>query len=95
VGAGIGSFLFCGALHTYLSPPNRPIIAEPELGYTHLFKAKHGDVYGTCFEYLVVPHGAWISRGIAGWDAMMGQRHQMVAGRNTDMDLSCSEDKCI
>jgi hypothetical protein len=68
VGAGIGSFLFCGALHTYLSPPNRPIIAEPELGYTHLFKARHGDVYGTFFEYLVVPHGPWISRGIAGYD---------------------------
>ena len=64
VGAGIGGLLFCGALHTYLSPPNRPIIAEPELGYTHLFKAKHGDVYGTFFEYLAVTYGLWISWGI-------------------------------
>jgi amino acid transporter len=29
-----------------------------------LFKAKHGDVYGTFFEYLAVTYGPWISWGI-------------------------------
>jgi hypothetical protein len=63
VGAGTSGFIFCGILHGYLSPPKRPLFPEPALGYTHFFKAKHGNVYGTFFEYLAVTYGIWISLG--------------------------------
>jgi hypothetical protein len=59
-GAGFGGFIFCGILHTLLSPPERPVFPEPALGYTHLFKAKYGSVYGTYFEYLAVIYGLWM-----------------------------------
>jgi hypothetical protein len=65
VGAGIAGFIFCGILHTDLSPPNRPLIPEPALGYTYVFKAKYGYVYGTLFESLAVTYGVWISWGAA------------------------------
>jgi hypothetical protein len=58
-GAGFGGFIFAGILHTLLSPPERPVFPEPALGYTHLFKAKYGSVYGTYFEYLAVTYGLW------------------------------------
>jgi hypothetical protein len=61
VGACMGGFFFCGMLHTNLSPPNRPILPEPALGYTHLLTARHGTVYGTLFEYLAVTYGVWIT----------------------------------
>jgi hypothetical protein len=59
-GAGFGGFIFGGILHTLLSPPERPVFPEPALGYTHLFKAKYGSVYGTYFEYLAVTYGFWM-----------------------------------
>jgi hypothetical protein len=65
VGACIGGFFFCGILQTDLSPPNRPVFPEPALGYTHLFKAKYGNVYGTFFEYVAVTYGVWIMWGLA------------------------------
>ena len=60
VGASFGGFIFGGILHTILSPPERPVFPEPALGYTHLFKAKYGSVYGTYFEYLAVTYGLWM-----------------------------------
>jgi hypothetical protein len=60
MGVCISGFFFCGILHTELSPPNRPILPEPALGYTHLLTARHGTVYGTLFEYLAVTYGVWI-----------------------------------
>lgn len=65
IGAGISGFFFCGMLYANLSPPNRPVFPEPALGYTHLFKAKYGNVYGTFFEYLAVTYGVWTMWGIA------------------------------
>jgi hypothetical protein len=59
-GAGFGGFFFGGILHTVLSPPERPVFPEPALGYTHLFKAKYGSVYGTYFEYFAVTYGFWM-----------------------------------
>jgi hypothetical protein len=59
-GAGFGGFIFGGILHTVLSPPERPVFPEPALGFTHLFNAKYGAVYGTYFEYLAVTYGLWI-----------------------------------
>jgi hypothetical protein len=64
VGACMGGFFFCGFLHTDLSAPTRPVVPEPALGYTHVFKARHGYVYGTFFEYLAVTYGVWITWGI-------------------------------
>jgi hypothetical protein len=64
-GICIGGFFFCGMLHTNLSPPKRPIVPEPALGYTHLLTARHGTVYGTWFEYLAVTYGVWIMWGLA------------------------------
>src|ERR1700738_5498653 len=64
IGAGIGGFFFCGTLGTILSPPKRPVVPEPALGFTHAFRAKHGDVYGTLFEYLAVTYGVWIMWGV-------------------------------
>jgi hypothetical protein len=63
VGICMGGFLFSGLLHTYLSAPNRPLIPEPTLGYVYLFKARHGYVYGTFFEYLAVTYGVWVMWG--------------------------------
>jgi hypothetical protein len=63
-GASIGAFFFAGILGTYLSPPKRPILPDPVLGYTHFFKAKYGDVYGTFFEYLAVTYAPWIMVGV-------------------------------
>jgi hypothetical protein len=59
-GAGFGGFLFGGILQTILSPPRRPVFPEPALGFTHLFNAKYGSVYGTYFEYLAVTYGFWM-----------------------------------
>ena len=59
-GAGAVGFLFGGILHTALSPAKRPVFPEPALGFTHLFNAKYGSVYGTLFEYLTVTHGIWL-----------------------------------
>jgi hypothetical protein len=64
IGAGFGGFFFSGILQTHLSPPNRPALPEPLLGYTYLFKTKYGNVYGTLFEYLVVTYGVWTMWGI-------------------------------
>jgi hypothetical protein len=64
-GAGISGFLFCGILSTDLSPPKRPIFPEPALGYTHFLMAKHGNVYGTFFEYLAVTYGIGMMWGVA------------------------------
>jgi hypothetical protein len=59
-GAGFGGFGFCGILHSYLSPANRPTSPELALGYTHLLKGKYGVVYGTLFEYSDVFYGFWM-----------------------------------
>jgi hypothetical protein len=48
----------------YMDTSPRPVFPEPALGYTHFFKAKHGDVYGTFFEYLAVTYGVWIMWGV-------------------------------
>ena len=64
-GVGAAGFFFCGGLHTNLSPPNRPVLPEPALGYTHLFTTRHGNVYGTLFEYLAVTWGIWAMWGLA------------------------------
>ena|ERR1700733_3068386 len=64
-GVGAAGFFFCGGLHTNLSPPNRPVFAEPALGYTHLFTTRHGTAYGTLFEYLAVTYGIWAMWGLA------------------------------
>jgi hypothetical protein len=64
VGACVGGFLFSGILHSYLSSPNRPLFPEPALGYTYLFKARHGYVYGTLLEYLAVTYGVWVMWGL-------------------------------
>jgi hypothetical protein len=64
IGAGAAGFFFSGILYTDLSAPARPAIPQPALGFTHLFAAKHGDVYGTYFEYLVVTYGIWASCGV-------------------------------
>ena len=64
VGASFGGFLFCGALHTFLSPPNRPVVPEAARGFLHLFHTKYGYVYGSRFEYLAVTYGVfttWIA----------------------------------
>ena len=62
IGAGLGGFIFSGFLQGYFSPLNRPLSPDLARGYTYLFKAKHGDLYGTYFEYLTVTFGIW-----AGW----------------------------
>jgi hypothetical protein len=64
VGICMGGFVFCGILHIWLSPPHRPAFPEPAMGFTHFFKAKHGNVYGTFFEYLAVTYGIWVMWGI-------------------------------
>ena len=64
IGASIGGFFFCGILHDYLSPPKRPVFPEPALGFTHFFKAKYGNVYGTFFEYLAVTYGPFVMWGV-------------------------------
>jgi hypothetical protein len=64
VGACVSGFIFCGILHSYLSPPERPVFPEPALGYTHFFMAKHGNVYGTFFEFLAVTFGPWVMWGV-------------------------------
>jgi hypothetical protein len=63
VGICLGGFFFCGGLHAWLSPPYRPAFPEPALGVTHLFKAKHGNVYRTFLEYLAVTYGVWVMWG--------------------------------
>jgi len=65
VGAGISGFIFSGILHGNLLPLNRPAFPEPAMGYTHLFKTKYGNVYGTYFEYLAVIYGVWVTWGFA------------------------------
>jgi hypothetical protein len=57
IGACMGGFIFCGILHTNLSPPARPLHPEPALGYTYLLATKHGVAYGTLFEHLAVTYG--------------------------------------
>jgi hypothetical protein len=57
-GAWIGCFIFVGDLSSMVSPPARPVHAEPALGYTYLFAAKYGSVYGTYFEWWTVTYGA-------------------------------------
>ncbi len=78
-GACMGGFIFCGILSTNLSPPNRPVVPEPALGYTHFFKAKHGQVYGTLFEYLAVSYGVFAMWGIG---ALIGLIFFSLNGRN-------------
>lgn len=56
--------MFCGTLGTFISPPKRPVVPEPALGFTYFLKAKYGNVYGTFFEYLAVTYGVWIMWGV-------------------------------
>lgn len=63
LGALFAGFWFVGTLHARLSPPERPIVPEAWLGYTHFFNTKHGGVYGTYFEYVAVSYGIWVTGG--------------------------------
>lgn len=63
LGACFSAFWFAGSLHSYLSPPKRPIDPEASLGFIHYLNAKHGSVYGTYFEYLTVSYGIWLMGG--------------------------------
>jgi hypothetical protein len=63
IGVGFSAFMFSGILRGILSSANRPVSPEPTLGYTYLLMAKHGNVYGTYFEYLVATYGIWTSLG--------------------------------
>jgi hypothetical protein len=72
IGAGLGGFIFSGFLQGYFSPLNRPLSPDLARGYTHLFKAKHGDLYGTYFEYVTVTCGIWIGWGLAAVGGLFG-----------------------
>ena len=95
-GASLGGGFFCVGLLSNLSPSNRPVFPEPALGFTHLFRTKHGDVYGTLFEYLAVTFGAptmWIAGllisvflGI-GLKARIARRWQVFAAAAISMAL--------
>jgi hypothetical protein len=63
LGALLAGLCFVGTLHARLSPPERPIVPEALLGYTHFFNTKHGGVYGTYFEYVTVSYGIWVAGG--------------------------------
>jgi hypothetical protein len=63
-GICLGGFIFSSSLQGWLSPPYRPTFPEPAMGFTHLLKARHGDVYGTYFEYLAATYGIWGMLGI-------------------------------
>jgi hypothetical protein len=97
--AGIcgGGFIFCGGLHSWLSPPYRPALPEPALGFTYLFKSKYGNVYGTFLEYWAVTYGVWAMWGIGFLGLVYfvlkdrwpppGPRWQVLAGIVTSMPL--------
>jgi hypothetical protein len=95
-GASLGGGFFCVGLLSTLSPSNRPVLPEPALGFTHLFRTKRGDVYGTLFEYLAVTFGAptlWIAAilisvflGIV-LKARISRRWQVFAGAAISMAL--------
>jgi hypothetical protein len=59
LGACCSAFLFAGTLHARLSPPERPVVPDALLGYTHYLTTKHGGVYGIYFEYLTLTYGIW------------------------------------
>ena len=82
IGACIGGFIFCGGLHTNLSPPLRPLSPEPALGYTHLLKTKHGVAYGTYFEHLAVTYGIWVTWGSAGAIWLLSRAHGILSVDN-------------
>jgi hypothetical protein len=70
IGAGLGGFVFCGILHSILSPPARPVVPDPALGYIHIFQVKHGVVYGTYLEYLAVTYGVFAMWGAGAFCAL-------------------------
>jgi hypothetical protein len=72
MGVGISGLIFGGVLHGNLSFPNRPVSPEPELGYTYLFTAKYGNVYGTYFEYLVVTYAVWVMWAVGAVSGLFG-----------------------
>ena len=72
MGVSFGGFVFSGIMHGNLSSPNRPVFPDPALGYTHLFNAKYGNVYGTYFEYLVVTYGVWATWGLGAVSGLFG-----------------------
>jgi hypothetical protein len=72
MGVGFGGFVFGGILYVNLSSPNRPVLPETALGFTHLFRAKYGNVYGTYFEYLAVTYGIWAMWGFGAVSALFG-----------------------
>ena len=72
IGAGFGGFIFCGILSANLVAPIRPTVPDAALGFTHLFKAKYGNVYGTYLESLIVTYGMWVAFGIGAVGAMFG-----------------------
>jgi hypothetical protein len=62
-GTCLRGLIFVANLDTYLSPDRRPLTPNVALGYTHLFKAKYGHVFGTYFEYLAITYGIWVTWG--------------------------------
>jgi hypothetical protein len=95
-GISLGGGFFCVGLLSNLSPSNRPVFPEPALGFTHLFRTRHGDVYGTLFEYLAVTFGAqtlWIAGLLISvflgmiLKARIALRWQVLAGAAISMAL--------